>query len=372
MVKSNVVPKLYIEGVQTIPPVKITEPRQVRRVLTADDDPIGLGLFGHCLHVVLYYNKAAKEDSGWFHAGWMKESLARILPDQPMIAGRLRRGDVDDDHQELEVVSNDGGVRFIEARVPVTLSEFLDSKSRQDAETELVFWKDIDEQNHQFCPLFYVQVTNFDCGGYSIGISCSILLADLLFKGNFLQKWAKMHNNMLYKNNVPEIPIFYLPNLKKDRRPVSSSLFSSNTRKNNGQTFIFDIDTKSIDSVNNTFSDKLALLCVEEAESKLGSKMASEFPLFLNEPSRKIIKVEKCSKHEDFNRKLSRGVSSEGWDCLGAGAVEFLGGNQPVHVSYWLGSISGGLVLAIPDSDPDHEAIYGGKIMVTIPKANQI
>lgn len=160
MANSNAV---HIEGVLTITPSKITEPRQVRQV--SANDPIGLGLFGQCLHVVLYY-KSSQEDSGWLHAGWMKESLARALLDQPMISGRLRRRDIagDDDldqqiHHELEIVSNDSGARLIEARIPITLSEFLDSKTRETAEAELVFWKDIDEQSPQFCPLFFVQVT---------------------------------------------------------------------------------------------------------------------------------------------------------------------------------------------------------------------
>lgn len=215
------------------------------------------------------------------------------------------------------------------------------------------------------------QVTNFECGGYSIGISCSLLLADLLLfkENNFLQKWAKIHSNIMLvaNNNVPKTPIFYLPNLKKDGRPVTG-FNSSSPSKNSGQTFIFKIGAKS-SVVDNT---TLALLCVEEAERQLGNKMASEFPLLLNQPNN-VVKVEKCSMlHEatTLNPKLiSLGITSEGWDDLGADDVEFLAGNQPLHVSHWIGSISGGLVLAIP-SFFDHEDLCGGKIMVTIPKEN--
>ncbi|KAF3448262.1 hypothetical protein FNV43_RR08975 [Rhamnella rubrinervis] len=370
MAKPNVV---HIEGVLTITPSKITEPRQVRQV--SANDPIGLDLFGQCLHVVLYYKKASQEDSGWLQAGWMKESLARALADQPMISGRLcRRLDIVDDdldqqppqHDQLEIVSNDSGVRLMEARIPTTLSEFLDSKTRQVAEAELVFWKDIDEQNPQFCPLFFVQVTNFECGGYSIGISCSLLLADLLFKEKcFLQKWAKIHNNITSQNNnAPKTPIFYLPNLKKDGFPVEGFFSSRPSKKNSGQTFIFKIGIAETSvAVDNT----LALLCVEEAESKLSNKMASEFPLFLNHPNN-AVQVEKCSKLHaatTLSPKPNLGITSEGlgWDdILGAEDVEFLAGNQPLHVSHWIGSISGGLVYC------DHEGLFGGKIMVTIPK----
>lgn len=214
-------------------------------------------------------------------------------------------------------------------------------------------------------------MTNFECGGYSIGISCSLLLADLVFKGNFLQKWAKIHNNIiLSKNNVPQKPIFYLPDLKKDGRPVTGSSPS----KNRGQTFIFNIAATESSTIDNT----LALLCVEEAEGKLGSsKMASEFPFFMNESIGNVFKVEKCSKLQNettgVNPKLSQlGITPEGWDDIGAEDVEFLDGNQPVHVSHWIGSVSGGLVWAIPPflDDGVHEGVTGGKILVTVPNVN--
>lgn len=153
-----------IEAVQTVPPSKITAPRTVRQVLSTSDVS---GVSGGCLHVVLYYNKASDQgDSGSLHAGWIKESLAGALSEQPLLAGRLQKGEINDNNivdeeakNIVNVVSNDAGVRLIEARIGATMAEFLlETSMRKEAEAELVFWKHIDQVDPQFCPLFYVQV----------------------------------------------------------------------------------------------------------------------------------------------------------------------------------------------------------------------
>lgn len=159
---SNAIPNIQIESLLSVSPSKFTDPRQVRRV-SADGssaDPFGSDILGGCLNVLLYYNQACQEDSGWLHAGWIKESLGKALLEQPIFCGRLRRigANAGDHDKRLEIVSNDSGIRLVEARMPLTLAEFLGSKSLQDAETELVFWKDIDREDPNFSPLFYLQV----------------------------------------------------------------------------------------------------------------------------------------------------------------------------------------------------------------------
>uniref|UniRef100_A0A2N9G3S6 Reverse transcriptase Ty1/copia-type domain-containing protein n=1 Tax=Fagus sylvatica TaxID=28930 RepID=A0A2N9G3S6_FAGSY len=145
-------------------------------------------------------------------------------------------------------------------------------------------------------------VTNFQCGGYSIGISCTLLLADLL------------------------------------------------------------VTTENV-NLDGEVCKSLASLCIEEAESRLCSKMASEFYLFLKENS-EVIKMEKCSKHGHVKPQLSlkTRVTCVGWDDLGAKEIEFRDGNKPMHVSYWIGSILDGLVIAfIP---PLNQATRGVNILV--------
>jgi hypothetical protein len=151
-------PISHIEAMLSVTPSRVTDPRRARQISAME--PSVSGIFRSRLHVVLYYKSVSvsEEDSGWFLAGWAVESLARALSEQqPMLAGRLRRG-VDGDG-ELEVVSNDSGVRLVQAHIAVTLSSFLELlKENEEAEAQLVSWTDIDEQSLQFSPLFYVQV----------------------------------------------------------------------------------------------------------------------------------------------------------------------------------------------------------------------
>ncbi|TYI15550.1 hypothetical protein ES332_A08G194000v1 [Gossypium tomentosum] len=351
-------PKLSIEAIQTVTPMRITEPRQTRQVLAGE--LVGPGIFQRCLNVVQYYMKEKEEDSGWLLAGWIKETLGRALHEQPMISGRLRKGERNDG--ELEIVSNDCGIRLIEARIQMNLSDFLDLKQREDAEAQLVFWKDIDEQNPQFSPLFYVQVTNFQCGGYSIGISCSILLADLLLMKEFLKTWADIHNKVIInKNDEQKLPFFYLPGLK-NTNGASLNIITSNSSKNSAKTMIFQIHAET-ESPGSDWCRKMALACLEEAESNLGSVVGGEFSLFVNE-SFESIKVESCSK-QGMSKEAEMGILNRAkWDDLGANEVSFGDGNKPAHVSYWLRSTLGGLVIVIPSPQEDK---YTVNIIVTIP-----
>nr|POE95270.1 brassinosteroid-related acyltransferase 1 [Quercus suber] len=224
---------------------------------------------------------------------------------QPILSGRLWRGE--DGDGELEIVSNDGGVRLIETQVAVTLSVFLELKEKEEAEAQLVFWNDIDEHDPQFSPLFYVQVTNFQYGGYSIGISCSILLADLMVKEKFLTSWANIHNNILSSNNELKKPFFYLPNLKRNGSSPPS-IISSTPRKD-------------------------------------------------------------CVKTMHF-KAIAENANLDGWDeYLGAKEVAFREGNKPINVSYWIGSVLDGLVMAMP---PPNQATHGVNILVAIPNENEL
>ncbi|KAF5729643.1 putative transferase [Tripterygium wilfordii] len=191
----------HIEAVQTVPPFKVTDPRQVHQVSVADAVASA--------------------------TGWVKESLARAQAEQLVLSGRLRRGE--EGHGYLEIVANDSGVRLVKAKLPVTVAEFLDLKERdKDAGAQLVFWKDIEEQNPQYPPL-------------------------LLFR----------------TDTVARIPTFYFPNLKK-MNTSPASFFPSSQNKNDGQTMVFT--SKTVYPAN-----EVAMVCIEEAESKIGRKSVVNF-----------------------------------------------------------------------------------------------
>lgn len=146
--------KLQIVSIMSVPPFKLTEPRQVRKVLVSDDDHETKVIDG-CYQIVLYYEKLKEDEDGWCLAGWIVESLARVLLDHPLLAGRLQRND----ETGFEIVSNDSGIRLLEALYPTSLSHFLELNGKeQHVEADLVFWKEIDALYPQFSPLFYVQV----------------------------------------------------------------------------------------------------------------------------------------------------------------------------------------------------------------------
>ncbi|KAK1273329.1 hypothetical protein QJS04_geneDACA016452 [Acorus gramineus] len=96
------------------------------------------------------------------------------------------------------------------------MAEFVGSKGREEQEAGLVYWKDIDDRNPQFSALFYVQVTRFEDGGYSIGLSWSPLLAGLIHMTNFLKTWSQIQKNSLQKKDeIPKTSLFHLPIIRR-------------------------------------------------------------------------------------------------------------------------------------------------------------
>lgn len=165
-VAHNIGSNLQIEAIQTVMPMKSTDPRLSQRVLIGENPDSDT--FQMRFHMVFCYNKASETDSGWMVAGWIRESLGRALVEKPLLAGRLRsKGENDNiSYGEFEIVSNDSGVRLIEAEIPMNLDDFLYLKEKKNVESELVFWEDIHEPNTQFSPLFYVQVSPISLFSY--------------------------------------------------------------------------------------------------------------------------------------------------------------------------------------------------------------
>ncbi|XAR54902.1 Rosmarinate synthase [Bertholletia excelsa] len=358
---TNLLPKAQVQAVQSVTAMTATETRLVLPVSVPDTTRSDI--FRAWCHAILYYQNVSGEDSGWKLAGWGKESLGRFLQERPIFAGRLRR----EEEGRLEIVSNDCGLRLFEARVQKTLSEFLELKEREDAEASLVYWKDIDEQNPQFSPLFYVQVTNFLCGGYSIGISSSLLLSDpVAMTTGFLKKWAKIHANFVSETDPTKLPLFYMPNLKPNS-PSHIYPFGSNPSTRRGKAMIFKTTIEKT-NMGDEMRRSLALQCIEEAEKKLnGAKMASEFSLLVKLPPEEI-KVEKYTR-EGLKEKMSKfncGLSVRSWDELGAAEVSFHGGNMPLRVSWWINSglDEEGLVVLAPNPD---EGASEMNAIVTVP-----
>ncbi|XP_060211137.1 rosmarinate synthase-like [Lycium barbarum] len=355
---------LQIEAIQSVMPTKSTDPRLIRQVLIGENP--GSSNFQRRFHMVFCYNKASETDSGWMVAGWIRESLGRTLDENPLLAGRLRRKGENDTNGEFEIVSNDSGVRLIEAKVPMNLADFLDLKDKENVEAELVFWEDIHEPNPQYSPLFYVQVTNFNCGRYSIGISCSLFLADPYGMTSFLNRWSKIHINMVSEADMPKIPTFFLPNLRKTGcSPTLPS--SSNTCTNQvKETLIFKLPSKFL-NLRDDIHKNLAEKCVEEAEDKLGKKLSSKFCLFVRENSQDI-------KAETFSREgivpfgnIDTELVSANWVGLKlADSIRFSEENKAVHFSCWIVNSGNEDLVLITPSDIGDEGGSGKNVIVIV------
>ncbi|WVZ25809.1 hypothetical protein V8G54_004353 [Vigna mungo] len=385
---SENLPQLHIGAVLSVRPLKVSEPRRVLQVLMSDTDSIMKikGIHG-CYQIVLYYESLNEEEGDKFLAGWIVESLGSALVEHPLLSGRLKRKDSDEDEAVLEIVSNDSGIRLYEVRFPMVLSEFLSLRAEKEhLEAELVFWKEIDEQNPQFSPLFYVQassaccvyhlalsfsrwirsyVTQFECGGYTVGISCSLLLADALVVENFLKTWADIHSSMLLQRQEIKAPIFHHSLLVKDDEEPPPADVINRTRCRKAQSLAFRFIGKDL-NLNQEFCRKVAMLCVEEAEKKLDKRVWTEFSLFVKE-SCEVIKVEGHSKSgyckKVLDQSLKNEISGGTWNDFGE-FVMFHEGNKPVLVSRWIGSIADdGNVVVIPCPEEKASAV----IIVSLP-----
>ncbi|MCD7466900.1 hypothetical protein HAX54_003979 [Datura stramonium] len=354
--------KLQVKAIQTVIPMKITDPRLSRRITL----PENLRDLQRRFHMILYYNKASEMDSGWILAGWFKESLGSAIVESPIFAGRLRKLE-----EDLELVSNDSGVRMLEANYAMNMDDFLDLKKKENVENELVYWEDIHETSPQFSPLFYVQVTNFKCGGYSIGISCSLFLADPFAMTSFLKTWSKIHNHLVSQIDSPKIPAFYTPNFTKIGSSPTLSTSPKTRNQMITQTLIFKnpknpLKLNNNNNNNDEFLKNLASKCIGEIEGKIGRKISSNFT-FLVKENFESVKVENCSRDEIIKDEESGLLSiiTANWDDLGGDEVRFNEGNKAVHISCWIinGENNQDLVMISPTPDEDNSEL---NIIITV------
>lgn len=118
----------------------------------------------------------------------------------------------------------------------------------------------------------FMQVTNFKCGGYSIGFSCSVLAMDPFTFISFLKQWASIHYSILSEPQIPKVPLFHQPNLQN-----TTNLDSTTSLVSRDKSISVIFKTKS-SSGNLSIG---ATLCIEEAERKLGTRLDNRFKFTL-------------------------------------------------------------------------------------------
>ncbi|XP_073000993.1 uncharacterized protein [Typha latifolia] len=363
--------QLHIESFQSVSPVRMSDPGRSRPITAAA--PLSAEALQSRFVVIFYYNKAFEHESALLLAAWMRESLGVALVEEPALAGRLRRPANGGDDGLWEIKANDAGVRLVQASLDMTISDFLDLKDRKQKESLLAYWADVDKENPDYSALFYVQVTRFQEEGYSIGISCSLLLADPWQLTKFLKSWALTHAQMLSQGHLLKDPIFHLSYFQRRANPnyiksMPLDYSSKPTITTATTTMLFKSSQKQKPS---KLMPSLNKLVASEAVSKLGDHGAaggvSNFYLFLSEE--KSLKVERWSEDVRTNGPFIN-VEVVHWEEFGrVEELSLMEGNKAVHVSYDIISCGNGegIVVVMSPEPHDEEGDSNLVISATIP-----
>uniref|UniRef100_A0A7N0URE7 Protein ECERIFERUM 26-like n=1 Tax=Kalanchoe fedtschenkoi TaxID=63787 RepID=A0A7N0URE7_KALFE len=166
----------------------------------------------------------------------IKETMFVWLNQYFMVNGRFRRSDAGWPF----IKCNDCGTRFIEAKSPKTLDEWLDMTRESSSLHKLVVPDKIIGPEPLFSPPVLLQFTWFKCGGLALGLSWAHILGDpftatdflnmcgLLFSGhkpNQIPSFPKV-NTLLPRSDTPN-PSAHLPASLKRVDPVGDNWFGA-------------------------------------------------------------------------------------------------------------------------------------------------
>lgn len=217
---------------------------------------------------------------------------------------------------------------------------------------------------------WFLQVTNFKCGSYSLGISCSLLIADPLSMASFLKRWAEIHIKLVNESKTPNSPIFYLPNFRKSSSAFLYTPTRATSEITSRQTMIFRY-AKMNSTIDSEMQRSVAVSCIEKAITRLGNKAASKFYLLVKKSSNVITKVDTiCGKQvlpmefsKDFNAICSMNTSLS--DSIDAN-IRIAEGNKPTDILYWICSPADEGLAMIISTDLDMT------VVVTFPNESNV
>lgn len=318
--------QIHIDAVQSVMPVAVTLPGQSRRVSTVGG-PLRPELLQSRVRIVLYYEDNGAATPAMMGA-WIKESLSAALATEPVMAGRLRRENDGSGHWEVKL--NDCGARLVQATAEASMAEFMCGDGDRWG-AHLSYWVDVDKENPNFSALFYVQVTQFHGGGFSLGISCSLLLADPLFLGHFLNSWAHTHAAMLSHGQLTNSPIFHLTYFQRPGQShhlKSIDLGSNPPASNTTLLFVADPKANNVQSACCQIADNY----FQVATRRLRKKDLSTYSLIISgdHSADKIVKPRAIAS----SNVVDETAQEQAWvNQLGLENMNFIGGNDPIRVS---------------------------------------
>lgn len=123
----------------------------------------------------------------------LKISLAKTLADFYPFAGRMKGNS--------SIECNDKGVPFVEARLDVVLSEFIENPNTTLVEQLIPFptSKVVSEEE----PLLGVKVTTFRCGGTAVGVCMSHKVTDGSTVASFISSWSRKCSGAEFDISLP-------------------------------------------------------------------------------------------------------------------------------------------------------------------------
>ncbi|XP_066343614.1 protein ECERIFERUM 2-like [Miscanthus floridulus] len=356
---------VHVESLQTAVPMRMAGAGKSLPIAVSGP-PLTAAELQRRFRAVLYYRGAGAEveAAARERAAWVKESLCAALVDHPEMAGRLRRrgdGNDDDDGRLWEVKLRDTGVRLVQASVEATMAEFLEARGvdRERKEAALALWTDVDVHEPDICAPLFMQLTRFLDGGYAVGVSCSLLLADPLSLFGFLKSWARKNTEMQAQSKHVAHPVIQYTHYIQSPGAAKRVKSGTSTLGTATATAAEDSTTTVLFGAPDTTSDHraLAAACVGMASKRLGGA-AKEPPRFtvMARDSSKRLHVQTCGTVDvDYGDREAchghgHGLAARVAQWSEAGLEDLaLEGSKPVHVSYSISpSADEGLVVVMP------------------------
>ncbi|CAM8893366.1 unnamed protein product [Rhodiola kirilowii] len=155
----------------------------------------------------------------------IKETMFKWLNQYFMVNGRFRRSDAGWPF----IKCNDCGTRFIEAKCPKTLDDWLDLTRESSSLHKLVVPNKIIGPEPLFSPPVLLQFTWFKCGGLALGLSWAHILGDPFTATDFLNMCG-----LLFSGEKPgPIPIFPKAStlLPRKENPTPSAILPGSLKR---------------------------------------------------------------------------------------------------------------------------------------------
>jgi hypothetical protein len=217
-----------------------------------------------------------------------------------------------------------------------------------------------------------VQLTRFQGdGGYAVGVSCSLMLADPLALARFLLSWARTHAELKAKSNVAANPMIQYASYFQRPDVMTRRIKSIPIDAGGGGDVVETVLFRATSTASPPDHRALARACLNKASDKLGaankvarfsvvsvaSKGEGDNPAGM---SVETYTADALPESGGAEHKLDEVVQVQ-WQDLGLEELVLMG-TKPVHVSYSIVTGSDqGLAVVMPDA-------AGFLVTATVPK----